>query len=373
MTSTTSRTVAFLDLDAAHEEIAAEIEAGWREVVATKDFAGGAAVTSFEEAFAEFCGVAGCAGVGNGTDALELGLRAIGVGPGDEVVVPANSFIASAEAVNRAGASPVFADVEPTTLLVDADTLAEAVTPRTAALMPVHLFGQVAPMAGISDVARRAGAAVVEDAAQAQGARLDGVFAGSFGLVAGTSFYPGKNLGAYGEAGAVLSDDPDVLARVRALRNHGGDRRYVHEVVGCNSRMDSLQAVVLRAKLRRLEAWNESRRAAAARYRDLLAELPDVELTAELPGSEPAWHLYVVRVPERDRVLEALTTAGIGAGIHYPRPIHLQRAYADLGLGRGSFPVAEAAAERILSLPMHPYLTLTDQERVVEVLAGALR
>ena len=369
----TSRTVGFLDLDAAHEEIAAEVERGWNEILLSKDFAGGAAVTAFEHEFAAYCGVTGCVGVANGTDALELGLRALGIGAGDEVVVPANSFIASAEAVSRAGATPTFVDVDPDTLLIDPAALPGSITHRTAAVMPVHLYGAVAPMDAVTAAADVAGLAVIEDAAQAQGARLHGRTAGSFGDVAGTSFYPGKNLGAYGEAGAVLSDDPDVLERVRALRNHGGQQRYVHEVIGCNSRMDSLQAVVLSAKLRRLEAWNEARRAAAARYADLLGGIDDVRLPVSAVGSEPAWHLYVVRVPDRDGVRVALEAAGIGVGIHYPRPIHLQAAYLEQGPGPGSCPVAEEAAASLLSLPMHPHLSASNQERVADVLARALR
>jgi dTDP-4-amino-4,6-dideoxygalactose transaminase len=365
--------VPFIDLVASHREVADEIAAGWAQVLETADFAGGAAVDELEAAYAAYCGVAACAGVGSGTDALELALRAIGVGRGDEVVVPANSFVASAEAVSRVGARPVFADVDERTLLVDPRALEAAITTRTAAVMPVHLFGQLAPMDEIVAIARRAGVPVIEDAAQAQGALQHGRHAGTLGHVAATSFYAGKNLGAYGEAGAVTSTSPAVVDTVRALRSHGSERRYQHDLVGTNSRMDSLQAVVLLAKLRRLDGWNAARRAAAARYDELLDDVDGIELPMTAPGNVHAWHLYTVRVAERDRVLDELRAAGVAAAIHYPTPIHLTGAYADAGRGVGSMPVSEAAAARLVSLPMHPHLTSSQQERVADALRAAVR
>ena len=303
----------------------------------------------------------------------KLALRAADVGPGDEVIVPANTFVATVGAVRRAGAKPVLADVDDECLLLDPDPVLAAITPRTKAIVPVHLYGQVAPIEELSASAAATGIAIIEDAAQAQGATRHGRPAGSFGVAAGTSFYPGKNLGAYGDAGAVLTVDADVARRVRLMRDHGSERKYDHEIVGWNSRLDTLQAIVLQAKLRRLARWNAARQVAAARYDSLLAEIPQVRVPVTMSGNVHVWHLYVVRVPERDRVLAALQAAGIGASIHYPTPIHLTGAYRSLGYGPGSFPVAEAAAEEILSLPLYPHITGVQQERVVAELKEALR
>ena len=361
-----------MDLAWQHAQIADEVWAGWGRVVSAGDFILGQDVRSFEEEFAAFSGVDHCVGVANGTDALELALRAIGVGPGDEVVVPANTFVATASAVVRAGADVVLADVDPVTLLLDPDGLAAAGGPRTRAVVPVHLYGQMAPMDGITAVADRAGIAVVEDAAQSQGARQGGRPSGSVGLVAATSFYPGKNLGAYGDAGAVVTGDAAVDRAVRAMRDHGSRVKYEHPERGFNSRLDTLQAVVLRAKLARLDGWNALRREAAGRYGALLASVPGVEAPAVGAGNEHVWHLYVVQVDERDRVLAELQADGIGAGIHYKHPVHQHGAFAHLGKGPGSFPVAEAAAGRILSLPLFPGITAEQQEAVVGALARAL-
>jgi dTDP-4-amino-4,6-dideoxygalactose transaminase len=364
--------VPLVDLGPAHREVAREIDAGFAEVMASGAYIGGRAVGDFERAYAAFCGVRACVGVGNGTDALELALRAIGVGPGDEVVVPAATFIATAEAVARAGARPVVVDVDPGTQLLDPAAAAGAFGPRTRAVVPVHLYGQVAPVERLAADAAAAGVAIVEDAAQAHGASRLGRPAGTFGVAAGTSFYPGKNLGAYGDAGAVLTDSDEVAAAVRVLGDHGSDGKYRHPVAGVNSRLDTLQAVVLRAKLGRLAAWNEARRAAAARYDTLLAGLDDVVRPVTLAGNIHVWHLYVVRVPRRDLVLSRLAEAGIGAGVHYPVPVHLHGAFASLGYRVGAFPAAEEAAREILSLPMHPHLTVDAQERVVDELRRAL-
>ncbi len=365
--------IPLVDLAAQQAEIADEVRAGLDEVFASTAFVGGPAVARFEAAYAGYVEVEHVIGVANGTDALELALRAAGVRPGGEVIVPANTFIATAEAASRIGAVPVPVDVDPVHLLMDPAAVRAAVGPRTEAIVPVHLFGQVAPVEEIGKIAADAGVPMVEDAAQSQGARRHGRAAGSFGLVAGTSFYPGKNLGAAGDAGAVLTSDADVARQVRVLAAHGSARKYDHEVVGFNSRLDTVQAVVLEAKLRRLDGWNAARRAAAARYADLLAGLDGVRLPMSMEGNEDVWHLYVVQVEDRDRVLAALHGAGIGAGIHYPTPIHLTGAYASLGYGEGAFPVAEAAAGRILSLPMYPHLTGVAQEEVAEALVAGLR
>jgi dTDP-4-amino-4,6-dideoxygalactose transaminase len=364
--------VPLVDLGWQHAQVADEVAEGFAQVLAATDFVGGKAVSAFERAYEETLDVPRCAGVANGTDALELALRAIGVGPGDEVVLPANTFIATAEAVVRCGAQVVLADVDPQFLLLDPEKAISAFTSRTRAVMPVHLYGQLAPVEALLDAAAATGVAVVEDAAQSQGARRHGRAAGTYGIAAGTSFYPGKNLGAYGDAGAVLTTSEEIAERVRLFGAHGSVRKYQHEIVGVNSRLDTLQAVVLRAKLRRLEQWNDLRRSAAERYDEFLAGIPDVVRPATMPGNLHVWHLYVVRVPERDRVLAELGAAGIGAGIHYPQPIHLMPAFADLGLGPGSFPVAEHAAGEILSLPLFPGITAGQQARVASELSRAL-
>lgn len=364
--------VPFVDLTAQHQEIAQEVRLGLEDIFARTAFVGGPAVTSFEEEYADFVGARHCVGVANGTDALELALRAVGVRPEDEVILPANTFIATAEAVSRIGARPVLVDVDDRHLLIDVHQVAEAMSSRTRAVVPVHLFGQVAPVEDLVELCASAEVPIVEDAAQSQGARRWGRPAGSLGRAAATSFYPGKNLGAAGDAGAVTTDDPAVADRVRLLGAHGSSTKYVHDVVGMNSRLDAVQAVYLRAKLSRLEKWNELRRHAAQRYGELLADLPGVRLPEPLPGNEDVWHLYVVRVDDRDRVLSALDAAGIGVGVHYPSPIHLTTAYQHLQLPRGSLPVAEAAAGQLLSLPMHPHLTMDQQELVARTLGAAL-
>ncbi|MBC2931422.1 DegT/DnrJ/EryC1/StrS aminotransferase family protein [Nocardioides sp. zg-1228] len=364
--------VPFVDLAAQHAEIAAEVEAGLAAVFAATAFVDGPPVADFEHQYAEFVGVDHCVGVANGTDALELALRAAGVRPGGEVVIPANTFIATAEAVSRIGALPVLVDCDDERLLIDPDLVADAITDRTQAVVAVHLFGQLAPIQRLAEVCDAAGVPLVEDAAQSQGARVDGRGSGGLGTVAATSFYPGKNLGAAGDAGAVTTDDATIAAEVRRLRNHGSSTRYVHDVIGMNSRLDTVQAVYLRAKLDRLEKWNELRVRAAARYDALLADVPGVRRPLLGAEGQHVWHLYVVRVAERDRVLAELGRAGVGAGVHYPYPVHLTGAYAHLGLGPGTARVAERAAGEILSLPMHPHLSEDQQERVVAVLADAV-
>lgn len=364
--------IPLVDLPSQIAEIADEIRPALDEVFASAGFIGGPVVARFEEEYADYVGAASCVGVANGTDAVELALRAVGVGSGDEVVLPTNTFVATAEAVSRIGAIPVLVDVDPVHLLIDPEAVASAITARTRAVVPVHLFGQCAPVEAIASVIGARDIAIVEDAAQAQGAERLGLRAGSLGAVAATSFYPGKNLGAAGDAGAVTTGDPELADRVRVLAAHGSPRKYVHDVIGLNSRLDAVQAVVLRAKLARLDDWNGRRRAAALRYGQLLADVEGVVVPSTAPGNLDVWHLYVVRVADRDRVLTALNDAGIGAGVHYPAPVHLTGAYAGLGAGVGSFPVAERAAAQILSLPLHPHLTSAQQDRVVEVLTGVI-
>lgn len=364
--------VPLVDLQAQQREVQQQVDAGLAEVFANTSFIGGPAVGTFEEAYAAFARVQHCVGVGNGTDALELALRASGVGAGDEVILPANTFIATAEAVARVGATVVLVDVDPEYLLIDPLAVAEAVTERTKAIMPVHLFGQSAFVEELEPIAATTGAVIIEDAAQAQGAVRHGRPAGSIGIAAGTSFYPGKNLGAAGDAGAVLSNDGELAERVRVLAAHGSRQKYLHEVIGVNSRLDAVQAVVLSAKLERLAGWNQLRRQAAERYRELLSGIRAVQLPQQADGNEDVWHLYVVRVAQRDRVLAQLNAAGIGAGIHYPVPLHLTEAFACLGYQEGDFPVAERAAGQILSLPIFPHITAAQQERIAAALSEAV-
>ncbi len=362
--------VPFIDLSAQQAEIAAEVEPAVLDILRRGAFVGGPAVAAFEEEYAAYLGVAHCVGVANGTDAVELALRAVGVRPGGEVIMPANTFIATAEAASRIGAIPVPVDVDPDFLLIDPDAVAAAITPRTQAIVPVHLFGQVAPVELLEPIAAAHGLPIVEDAAQSQGAERLGRKAGTLGRIAATSFYPGKNLGASGDGGAVVTDDDEAARFVRLMGSHGSTVKYRHEIVGVNSRLDAIHAVTLSAKLRRLSAWNECRRHAADRYAELLSEIPGVRVPRTMPGNTDIWHLYVIRLAQdRDRVLAELTAAGIGAGLHYPDPWYLTPAYAHLRYGRGMCPVAEQAAAEILSLPMFPHLT-SDQQLVV---ARALR
>ncbi len=368
--------IPLVDLTAAHPEIAEEVEAGFKRVIADAAFIGGAEVAAFEREYAAFSGLPHCVGVANGTDALELALRVVGVGAGAEVILPANTFIATAEAVARSGARPVLVDCDPQSYLIDVDAALAAITPATRAIVPVHLYGQLAPVERLRAGLVGRDVAVVEDAAQCQGATRHGRGAGSDGIAA-TSFYPGKNLGAYGDAGAVVTVDADLATAVRRLGSHGGLRRYVHDVIGVNSRLDGLQAVVLRAKLARLASWNALRQAAAARYHALL-ESVEVLRPTTLPGNEHVWHVYCVRVPgdgtpaRRDEVLARLHAAGVGAAVHYPVPVHQTPAFAGLGYPEGAFPNAERIAPELLSLPIYPQLTAEQQEQVVTALRVAL-
>jgi dTDP-4-amino-4,6-dideoxygalactose transaminase len=361
-----------VDLKFQHAEIADEVAAGWEQVLANTAFIGAPQIAEFEKAYAEYSGVGYTIGVGNGTDALELALRAVGVGHGDECIVPANSFIATAEAVARAGATPVFVDCDPDTFLIDTKAATAAFTERTKAVLPVHLYGQMAPLEELKPFCDEQGVSLIEDAAQSQGAKRNGAVSGSIGHLAGTSFYPGKNLGAYGDAGAVTTQSSELAEKVRLLSQHGSPAKYVHSTLGFNSRLDTLQAVVLHAKLKRLDSWNTMRQEAAAYYGELLAGVEGVKTPVTLDGNEHVWHLYVVRVADRDDVLARMNAAGVGAGIHYPVPVHATGPFADSGYVAGDFPVTERAAQEILSLPIFPGITAAQQERVAEVLAAAV-
>jgi dTDP-4-amino-4,6-dideoxygalactose transaminase len=362
--------VPLVDLHHQNDAVLPEAMAAFAEICASGAFVLGPAVSRFEEEYAGFCGTDHCVGVGNGTDAIELALRGAGVGRGDEVLVPANTFVATAEAVLRSGAELVLVDCDED-LLIDVDAVADRLSPRTRAVVGVDLYGQPAPFERLREVVGPE-VLLVEDGAQSQGAARHGRPAGGLADVAATSFYPGKNLGAFGDGGAVTTDRTEIATEVRKLRNHGGIERYRHEVVGTNSRLDSLQAAVLSIKLTRLKEWNAQRVVAADRYAELLRDLAPVVLPRTVAGNEHVWHLYVVRVPQRARVQQALTDAGIGTGLHYPAPIHLMPAFADLGQRPGSFPVAERTAGEILSLPMYPGLGAAQQERVAAALSAAI-
>lgn len=351
-----------IDLSVRDPALTAEVFDGWRRLLEQGVFLEGEEVKAFEREFAQFTGARACVTVGTGTDALELALRAVGVAAGDQVVVPANTYVASALAVLRVGAIPILVDADPEFLLMDVDHVAACLGPRTKAVMPVHLYGQLVPMDALAEVLVGSNASLVEDAAQSHGASRFGQHAGAFGRVAATSFYPTKNLGAMGTGGAVLTNEREIADAIDDLRADG-----------FTSRLDAVQAVALRARLRRLAHDNERRQAAAARYGELLRNFDEVDTPSVVPGNEHVWHLYVVRVPRRDRVLRGLHDAGVQAGVHYPVPLHLHRALRSLEHARGAFPVAEAAAESVLSLPFFPGITPVQQERVVDALRHVLR
>ena len=358
--------VPFLDVAAAAAELRTELNAALARVAASGRFVLGPEVEAFEAEWAAYVGTAGCAGVGNGLDALTLALRAMDVGPGDEVIVPGLTFVATWLAVSATGAKPVPVDVDPATYTLDPTRIEEALTSRTRVVIPVHLYGQPAAMAEIRGLARRYGLRVLEDAAQAHGATYGGRRAGSLGDAAAWSFYPAKNLGAFGDGGAVTSDDPELIRRVRLLRNYGSTERYRHELAGVNSRLDEIQAAVLRVKLRRLDDWNARRAAIARNYLD---DLGGMSLRLPLAGADcgHVWHVFAARHHDRDRLRAALADAGVETLIHYPTPPHLQPAYASLAIRAGSLPVSEAIAREELSLPIGPHL---DPERAARVVAA---
>ena len=355
--------IPFVDLAANLAEISPEIFDTVRRVIEGGRFVLGPEVAAFETELARYCGAEGAVGMDSGTSALELALRALGVGPGDEVITAANTFIATVFAIGYTGARAVLVDVDPVTYTLDPDALARAITPRTKVVLPVHLYGQPAAMDPILDLARARGLRVLEDACQAHGARYRGRPVGSLGDAAAFSFYPSKNLGAFGDGGAVVSRDPEVLARLRGLRDYGQTAKYRHSYVGYNRRLDELHAAVLRLKLVRLDRWNERRRAAAELY-DTALDAAGVVRPRRAEDRTHVYHLYVIRVAGRDRLRARLDAQGIHTGIHYPIPLHVQEACADLGYRAGDFLVTEAAAPELLSLPMYPEITAEQVKRV---------
>jgi dTDP-4-amino-4,6-dideoxygalactose transaminase len=352
--------ITFLDVAAGYRELQDELDAAYRQVMEAGWFILGRETSDFEAEFAAYCGVEHCVTVGNGLDALHLSLRALDVGPGDEVIVPANTFIATWLAVTYAGATPVAVDPDPQTLNMDPDRFTAAITPRTRAVIPVHLYGQPANMTAIRAIAEAHGLKVIEDAAQAHGASFDGRRAGSLGTCACFSFYPGKNLGCFGDGGAVTTGDAALADRLRLLRNYGSREKYHHDVAGINSRLDELQAAFLRVKLRHLDEWNRRRSTLTASYRHALGDVPGMILPVVAAGAEPAWHLFVVRHQRRDDLQRHLARWGVGAQVHYPIPPHMSRAYAGGGWAGGPLPVAERLASEVLSLPIGPHLSDAD-------------
>jgi dTDP-4-amino-4,6-dideoxygalactose transaminase len=365
--------IPLVDLKANYLPLEKEIKEGWDRVLDKTAFILGPDVKEFESEYAAYLGAKHCITVANGTEALELMVRALGLSADDEVLVPTNSFIATALAVVRGGCKVRFVDSD-ADHLIDLDSCAKHVTKKTKAIFPVHLFGQMAPMDKVNAFAKIHGLIVMEDAAQSQGAKQNGKVAGTIGISSGTSFYPGKNLGAYGDGGAITTNDDAMAKKLRALRNYGSEVKYFHPELGFNSRLDTLQAVVLRVKLKRLNEYNAKRGAAAERYHGLLKDVGDLKLPRAVPGNEHIWHIYAVQVAasRRDAVMKSMQDQGIGVGIHYPVPIHLQGAFAGHGHKAGSFPMAEKAAAEMISLPIYPELTASQQEQVAAALKKAL-
>lgn len=356
--------IPFLDLSAQYADLKEEIRIAVLTVLDACAFSGGPFVEAFEKAFAGFCGCPEAVGVGNGTDALWLSLMALGVGPGHEVITVPNTFIATAEAISFCGASPVFVDIEPRTYTMDPDLIENAITPKTRAIIPVHLNGQMADMDSILAIARKHGLYVIEDACQAHGAEYKGHRAGSMGAAGCFSFYPGKNLGAYGEAGAVVTHDVEIASKIRILRDHGQEKKYHHALIGWNARMDGIQGAVLNVKLKYLSQWNALRREHARQYNTLLGDTDGLFTPMEAENRKHVFHLYALRTKHRDGLIEHLKSKGIQCGIHYPIPIHKQPAYHLNGFHQNRYPEAETAASELLSLPMYPELTNTMIETV---------
>lgn len=358
--------VNFLDLQAAYTELRDELNAASERVMQSSRFILGPEVEAFEQEFADYCGAQHCIGVANGLDALHLILRALDIGSGDEVIVPTNTYIATWLAVSYAGATPVPVEPDQRTYNLDPNRVETAITSRTKAIMPVDLYGQPAEMCVLAEIASRRGLKLIEDAAQAHGARYKGRVAGSLADVAGFSFYPGKNLGALGDGGAIVTNDSKLADKISVLRNYGSRVKYDHEAKGFNSRLDELQAAFLRIKLRKLDEWNQRRKTVAQFYLDQLQDTPDLILPLVLPATDPVWHLFVVRHPQRDELQRHLSENGVGTLIHYPCPPHLQLAYAELNYSKGDFPLAEQMSAELLSLPMGPHVTLEQAEWVVK-------
>lgn len=364
--------VLFNDFGAPYEELKAELDDAYQRFMRSGWYILGKEVEAFEREYAEYCGTRYCVGVGNCLDALHLVLRAYEIGPGHEVIVPSNTYIATWLAVSYAGATPVPVEPDPRTCNMDPTRIEKALTPRTKAILPVHLYGQPADMDPINEIAKKHGLKVIEDAAQAQGSKYKGRRTGGLGDAAGHSFYPTKNLGAFGDAGAVTTDDPDLARKIQILRNYGSEKRYYNEVKGLNSRLDELQAAFLRVKLRHLDDWNARRKGIADFYLAQLSTLSSQLVVPFVPAwADPVWHLFVIRHPQRDDLQKSLTEAGIGTLIHYPVPPHGSGAYFDLSppaSGRWNLPIAEELAQTVLSLPMGPHLSLEQVGEVVRVL-----
>ena len=364
--------IPLLDLKAQYQTIKSELDAAVIRVLENAQFILGPEVAAFEKEFAAYCGSAEAIGVNSGTSALHLALLAAGIGPGDEVITTPFTFVASAATIVYTGARPVFVDINPASFNIDVTRIEAAITPRTRAILPVHLFGQPADMDPIMEIARRRGLVVIEDAAQSHGAEYKGHRVGSIGAMGCFSFYPGKNLGACGEGGAVVTNDAAHARKIRMLRDWGTERKYVHEIKGYNYRMEGIQGAILRVKLRHLEAWTEARRAHAARYGELLEDC-GVQLPEAMSCSRHVYTVYTICAADRDRLRDELQQREIQTGIHYPVPVHLQPAYADLGYGRGAFPVAEEAAGRVLALPIFPEMSDSQLQEVAAVLRLAAR
>ena len=364
------RKIPLVDLKAQYAAHKGELDAALADVLARTGFIGGDDLATFETEFAEFCGGGHAVACGNGTDALTLAIVEL-LGPGDgigEIIMPSHTFIATAEAITNAGYLPIFSEIDPDTYLIDSSAMTSKITPRTKALIPVHIYGQMAPMDKIMAIAEDRGLVVIEDAAQAHGAKWKGEGPGQCGHAACFSFYPGKNLGAWGDGGAVFARDEELISRIRKRANHGRATKYIHDFVGTNSRLDGLQAAILRVKLRHLRDWNEKRRRVASLYGQLLKDLNNVKLPVNEPDAEHVFHLYVIQLDNRDTVLKALGDHGIGAGIHYPVPVHQQPAYRHLGVTAEDLSVTKGIAERVISLPIFPEMTLSQIERVVSTL-----
>ncbi len=357
--------IPLVDLYAQYEPLKNEIFAAWEAALKSMRLFLGPNVQAFEQEFANYCGVASAIGVSDGTNAVHQALRAAGVGPGHEVITVSHTFIATTEAILLTGAKPVFIDILPDTLLMDPSQIEAKITPRTKAILPVHLYGQCVDMDPVLDIAKKYNLLVIEDACQAHGASYKGHKAGSMGDAAGFSFYFTKNLGAYGEAGMVTTNNPDIARKVKMIRDHGSEKRYYHEMLGWNGRLDELQASALRIKLKYLDKWNDMRRKNAEHYKEALEGL-DIVLPAVGNGNQHVYHLYVIRALERDALREHLSSHGIGTGIHYPVPVHLQECYSEMSEGRGSLPVTEQITQEILSLPMYPELTTEQIDWVID-------
>jgi dTDP-4-amino-4,6-dideoxygalactose transaminase len=360
-------TVPYLDLRAQYRTLRSEVLSALEEICESASFAQGPATSKFDAEFAAYCGVDHCVSLNSGTSALHLALRCLDVGPGDEVITVSMTFIATAWAISYVGATPVFIDIDPVRRTLDPDKLEAAITSRTKAIIPVHLYGMPAEMDRIMAIAERHGVPVIEDAAQAHGARYKGRRAGQFGQIACFSFYPTKNLGAYGEGGALITNDASIAHRARSLRDHAQSQKYLHEEIGYNYRMDSFQAAVLSIKLNHLDQWNTARVDCARQYTELLKD-SSYKLPAQMSDSECVWHCYVIETPERDRIRSGLQDVGIQSAVHYPVPVHLQKAYAHLDYRSGDLPITEALCEHCLALPIYPELSKEKLSRVASVL-----